>query len=45
MEERVVRATGLSYSVTAGQVASLIAETGLTPAQRTTQYETLRVFD
>ncbi|MCK4274986.1 MAG: hypothetical protein KAX78_00625 [Phycisphaerae bacterium] len=45
MEEKVVRATGVSYSVTVDQVVSLIAETGMTPAQRTTQYEILRVFD
>ncbi len=45
MEEKVVRATGVSYSVTVDEVVSLIAETGMTPAQRTTQYEILRVFD
>ena len=43
MEERVVRATGISHSVTAEQVISLIRETGMTAAQRTTQYEVLRV--
>ncbi len=39
MEERVVRATGVSYAVTADEVISLIRETGMTPVQRTTQYE------
>ncbi|MGB2823838.1 MAG: cyclic dehypoxanthinyl futalosine synthase [Phycisphaerae bacterium] len=41
MEERVVRATGVNYTVTREEVISLIAETGLRPAQRTTQYEIL----
>ena len=45
MEERVVRATGVSYAVTRDDVLRLIRETGMTPAQRTTQYEVLRVFD
>ncbi len=44
MEERVVRATGVSYSVSADEVISLIRETKMTPVQRTTQYETVRVF-
>ena len=44
MEERVVRATGVSYAVTADDVISLIRETGMTPVQRTTQYEPVRVF-
>jgi len=44
MEERVVRATGVSYTVTAEEVISLICETGMTPVQRTTQYEPVRVF-
>jgi cyclic dehypoxanthinyl futalosine synthase len=44
MEERVVRATGVSYAVTKEQVIRLIAETGMTPAQRTTQYEIVREF-
>jgi dehypoxanthine futalosine cyclase len=38
MEESVVRATGVSYAVTADEVISLIRETGMTPVQRTTQY-------
>jgi len=45
MEERVVRATGVSYTVTREEVISLIREAGWTPAQRTTQYETVRVFE
>lgn len=38
MEEQVVRATGVSYSVSAEQVRALIREAGWQPAQRTTQY-------
>ena len=45
MEEQVVRATGVSYTIAADQVVTLIAQTGFTPAQRTTQYEILRVYD
>ncbi|TAN37801.1 MAG: dehypoxanthine futalosine cyclase [Verrucomicrobia bacterium] len=45
MEEKVVRATGVSYNVAADQVVALIAQTGFTPAQRTTQYGILRVHD
>jgi len=44
MEERVVRATGVSYFVSTDEVISLIRETGMTPVQRTTQYEVVRVF-
>jgi len=44
MEERVVRATGLSHTMTPQQVVSLIREAGFVPAQRTTQYEVLEVF-
>lgn len=44
MEERVVRATGTAYAIVPDQVVALIAQTGLTPAQRTTQYEILRVY-
>ena len=44
MEERVVRATGTAYAVSPEQVAALIAQTGFTPAQRTTQYGILRVY-
>ena len=45
MEESVVRATGVAYSVTKEQVVRLIGETGFAPAQRTTQYNILRVYD
>jgi cyclic dehypoxanthinyl futalosine synthase len=45
MEESVVKATGISHSVTADQVIALIAETGMTPAQRDTEYKVLRTFD
>ncbi len=44
MEENVIRATGVGYTVNVDQIISLIQETGMTPAQRTTQYETIRVF-
>jgi dehypoxanthine futalosine cyclase len=44
MEEQVVRATGTAYDVGIGRVTALIAETGLTPVQRTTQYLPLRVL-
>ena len=45
MEERVVRATGVAYSVTQQQVISLIHEAAMAAAQRTTQYEILHIFD
>lgn len=45
MEESVVKATGISHAVTAQQVIELIAETGMTAAQRNTEYEILRAFD
>ncbi|MEN6426842.1 MAG: cyclic dehypoxanthinyl futalosine synthase, partial [Phycisphaerales bacterium] len=45
MEESVVKATGISHTVTAEQVIALIAETGMTAAQRNTEYEILRTFD
>jgi len=45
MEEHVVRAAGASYAITAGQVISLIHEAGFDAAQRTTQYEILKVHD
>jgi cyclic dehypoxanthinyl futalosine synthase len=44
MEERVVRATGVSYAVTVDQVVSLIRDAGMLPVQRTTQYEVIRQF-
>jgi len=44
MEESVVKATGISHAVTAEQVIALIRETGMTPAQRNTEYKTLRTF-
>jgi dehypoxanthine futalosine cyclase len=44
MEEQVVRATGTTYDVGMGRITDLIAETGLTPVQRTTQYAPLRVI-
>jgi cyclic dehypoxanthinyl futalosine synthase len=39
MEEQVVRATGVTYAVTAEQVRTLIREAGWVPVQRTTQYD------
>jgi dehypoxanthine futalosine cyclase len=42
MEERVLRATGVAYSVTEKDVVRLIGATGLTPARRTTLYEILQ---
>ena len=45
MEENVVKATGITYAVTADDVIALIRETGMTPAQRTTQYDILRIID
>jgi cyclic dehypoxanthinyl futalosine synthase len=44
MEEKVVRATGVEYAIAPEQVVALIAQTGLTPAQRDTQYAILRVY-
>lgn len=45
MEEQVVRSTGTSYTVGLERVIALIAEAGLTPVQRTTQYQPLRTWD
>jgi cyclic dehypoxanthinyl futalosine synthase len=44
MDEQVVRATGTSYAVAPDLVVALIAQTGLIPAQRDTQYGILRRF-
>jgi dehypoxanthine futalosine cyclase len=44
MEEKVIRATGTSHALARDQVVEWIAETGLTPAQRDTQYAILKVF-
>jgi dehypoxanthine futalosine cyclase len=45
MEEQVVRATGTSYAIAPDQVIALIAQTGLTPAERDTQYAIRRVYE
>jgi cyclic dehypoxanthinyl futalosine synthase len=45
MEESVVKATGISHSVTVPQVVARIAETGMIAAQRNTAYHVLRTFD
>jgi cyclic dehypoxanthinyl futalosine synthase len=42
MEERVVRAAGVAYTISVDTVVSLIRATGMAAAQRTTQYEILR---
>jgi len=42
MEEQVVRATGISYAMNPDEVVFLISKTGLIPAQRDTQYRTLK---
>jgi len=44
MEESVVKATGIDFGMTVEQIISLISETGMTPAQRNTEYEILRTF-
>ena len=44
MEEQVVKATGTSYAVAPAMVVDLIAQTGLIPAQRDTQYKILKQF-
>jgi cyclic dehypoxanthinyl futalosine synthase len=44
MDEQVVRATGTTYAVAPELVVDLIAQTGLIPAQRDTQYRILRRF-
>ena len=44
MDEQVVRATGTAYAVAPDLVVALIAQTGLIPAQRDTQYGILRRF-
>lgn len=43
MTEEVVSATGLTYGVTEAQVINLIREAGYIPAQRTTQYDIIRI--
>jgi cyclic dehypoxanthinyl futalosine synthase len=43
MTEEVVSATGLDHGVDEQQVIHLIREAGWTPAQRTTQYDLLRI--
>lgn len=44
MEESVVKATGIDFGITVERIVSLIAETGMTPAQRNTEYKILRTF-
>jgi len=44
MEEQVVRATGTAYTAAPELVVNLIAQTGLIPAQRDTQYTILRRY-
>ena len=45
MTEEVVSATGIDYGVTEPQVVHLIREAGWIPAQRTTQYDLIKVYD
>ena len=45
MTEEVVSATGLEYGVTEDQVINMIREAGYVPAQRTTQYDLIRVHE
>ncbi len=45
MTEEVVSATGVDYGVNEDLVVNLIREAGWTPAQRTTQYDLLKVYD
>lgn len=44
MEENVVSAAKCAYKVNTNQILQLIREAGKIPAQRNTQYETLRIF-
>lgn len=44
MTEEVVSATGLDYGVTEPQVINMIREAGYVPAQRTTQYDLIKVY-
>jgi len=44
MEEQVVRSTGVSYWMDSEQAVTLIKDTGLAAAQRTTQYDIIRKF-
>ena len=44
MEESVVKATGIDFDMSVEQIISLIGETGMTPAQRNTEYKILRTL-
>ena len=45
MTEEVVSATGVDYKVDEALVVHLIREAGWMPAQRTTQYDTIKIHD
>jgi len=45
MTEEVVSATGVDYKVDEALVVHLIREAGYVPAQRTTQYDVIKVYD
>ncbi|MEI6891288.1 MAG: cyclic dehypoxanthinyl futalosine synthase [Pontiella sp.] len=45
MTEEVVSATGVDYKVDEALVIHLIREAGWVPSQRTTQYDTIRIYD
>ena len=44
MEEKVVKATGISYKVSLNEVIQFIHEVGLTPVQRNTLYQQIKIF-
>jgi dehypoxanthine futalosine cyclase len=45
MTEEVVSATGIDYGVNEAQVVNMIREAGYVPAQRTTQYDLIKIHE
>lgn len=45
MEEKVISATGVAYTMAVEEAISLIRKAGKIPAQRNTMYEVLRIFE
>jgi cyclic dehypoxanthinyl futalosine synthase len=45
IEENVVRAAGVTFRMSAGELADLIRRAGMTPARRDTYYEILEVLE
>lgn len=45
LEENVVRAAGVTYRVSLNEIIHCIREAGFIPAQRTTDYKILKIFD